>query len=289
MTETDPEHKPDIPIDLGIYDRKTRTGISSSEVVALLLSLLWIGGVSAFLFLAPSGPGATTIDSLGLVIKLLAIFLPIAVIWVGAATARSARLMREESARLQAAIDAMRHSYVTQAQGAGMGVKPSVERKLDEIAAAQKQTDATLATFSSSRSHLPASETPANKPAIVSDEIAPAPIEQTSLELGTQADEIAPPVNMEDFIRALNFPETAEDHEGFNALRRALNDRRVSKLIQSAQDVLTLLSQEGIYMDDLRPDRARPEIWRSFAQGERGRSVAALGGVRDRSSLALTA
>ena len=42
-------------------------------------------------------------------------------------------------------------------------------------------------------------------------------------------------------------------------------------------------------MDDLKPDRARPELWRRFATGERGRGVAALGGVRDRSSLALTA
>ena len=41
-------------------------------------------------------------------------------------------------------------------------------------------------------------------------------------------------------------------------------------------------------MDDLRPDRAKPDIWRRFAQGERGRTIAALGGVRDRSSLALT-
>ena len=53
--------------------------------------------------------------------------------------------------------------------------------------------------------------------------------------------------------------------------------------------MLTLLSQDGIYMDDLQPDRAKPEIWRRFAQGERGRTIAALGGVRDRSSLALTA
>ena len=32
-----------------------------------------------------------------------------------------------------------------------------------------------------------------------------------------------------------------------------------------------------------------PEIWRRFAAGERGRPIAALGGVRDRSSLALSA
>ena len=40
-------------------------------------------------------------------------------------------------------------------------------------------------------------------------------------------------------------------------------------------------------MDDLEPDHARPEIWRKFAGGERGKPVAALGGIRDRSSLAL--
>ena len=42
-------------------------------------------------------------------------------------------------------------------------------------------------------------------------------------------------------------------------------------------------------MDDLHPDRARPEIWRAFALGARGAQVAPLGGVRDRSCLALTA
>src|SRR5690606_10299418 len=107
--------------------------------------------------------------------------------------------------------------------------------------------------------------------------------------LGTPADELRAPVSVADFIRALNFPDSAEDREGFRALRRALDDRTVAKLIRAAQDVLNLMAQDGIYMDDLKPDRARPEIWRRFAQGERGREVAALGGVRDRSSMALTA
>ena len=71
-------------------------------------------------------------------------------------------------------------------------------------------------------------------------------------------------------IRALHFPEDAQDTEGFAALRRALGDARIAPLIKAAQDVLTRLAQEGIYMDDLRPDRARPEFWRAFAQGTRG-------------------
>ena len=76
---------------------------------------------------------------------------------------------------------------------------------------------------------------------------------------------------------------------GFDALREALRNRHARQLIQASQDVLTLLSQDGIYMDDLNPDMARPDVWRMFAHGVRGRQIAALGGVRDRSSLALAA
>lgn len=96
-----------------------------------------------------------------------------------------------------------------------------------------------------------------------------------------------PPLPLDVLIRALQFPETEEDTEGFRALRRALRDHRAGQLIQAAQDVLTLLSQDGLYMDDLPPDRARPEMWRRFAQGERGGQISALGGIRDRSSIAV--
>lgn len=106
--------------------------------------------------------------------------------------------------------------------------------------------------------------------------------------LGLSGVENRPMVGSDDLISALNFPETADDVEGFNALRRALADPRAAKLIRASQDALTLLSQDGIYMDDLAPDRARPEVWRKFAAGERGRSISDLGGVRDRSSLTLT-
>jgi hypothetical protein len=87
----------------------------------------------------------------------------------------------------------------------------------------------------------------------------------------------------------MNFPENEHDKEGFRTLRRALEDPGTERLIRASQDVLTLMSQDGIYMDDLRPDRSRPEVWRRFAQGERGRTVAGLGGINDRSSLVLAA
>ena len=164
-------------------------------------------------------------------------------------------------------------------QSGRITAEPSVARKLEEIAAAQRKTETALATFTSSRE--------AQSARAVAAAPAPQVDEQTTLPLGTTAEDMAPSISREEFIRAINFPETAEDTVGFNALRRALKDRAVAGLVQAAQDVLTLLSQDGIYMDDLRPDMARPEVWRQFAQGTRGRQIAALGGVRDRSSLAL--
>ncbi len=278
-------------IDFGIYSRAIeRTGMTSTEVIAMILSILWLLGVALFFVFAGGNGGgpAPQVDTLRFVVALIAVFMPIALIWVAASAARSSRIMKEESARLQAAINAMRHSYLQQQQSNATGAKPALERKLEEIAEAQRKTDAAIATFTSIRPT--AAETIAAQQKAALANAAPATgQEQSSLALGTPAEALSPPLSIEDFIRALHFPENANDKEGFRALRRALQDRHVSQLVQAAQDVLTLLSQDGIYMDDLRPDRSRPEIWRKFAQGERGKAVAALGGVRDRSSLALAA
>ena len=271
MSEPTPEHEPERKTSLGIYDKPSRPSVTEIEIVAIALSLLWLVISVVFLVLPDKVQGG------GFVVTLLAVFMPVAMIWVAATAMRASRVMREESERLQTAIDAIRQAYVVQQQRAASSYEPAVSKKLDEIAETAKKTETALATFSTKRT----APTRTSEPKIKGD--------QTSLELGTQAEDIAPPLSTEVFIRALNFPETQDDSEGFDALRLALKDRKTAQLVQASQDVLTLLSQEGIYMDDLRPDMARPEIWRQFAQGARGRSVAALGGIRDRSSLALTA
>ena len=252
------------------------------EIIALALSALWLLGALGVYLFAPEDQPAS--DSLEQLMALLAVTMPLALIWVAATAARAGKAMREESQQMQAAIDGLRAAYLAQQQKATAGTEPSVSRKLDEIAAAAKKTESALATFQAIRQdtartvlpEAPAAETPAADPG------------QGSLELGTPGIDETAPLEISDFIRALNFPETAEDQDGFAALRMALQNRKSAQVVQAAQDVLTLLSQEGIYMDDLRPDMARPEIWREFAQGVRGRAVASLGGVRDRSSLALT-
>lgn len=266
---------------IGIYDKPKQASVTGIEMAAIALSVLWLGGAIAFFVFGP--PIAEQLGGIGYLVAMLAVFMPVAMIWVAATAARSSRVMREESQRLQAAIDAIRQAYVTQQQRAAVGQEPSVAKKLDEIAETARKTETALATFSTKRRDGVRPTQPITPPS------GGEATDQGSLELGTPAEELSPPLPQNDFIRALNFPETAEDTEGFAALRRALKDRKAAQLIQAAQDVLTLLSQDGIYMDDLRPDMARPEVWRQFAQGARGRAVAALGGVRDRSSLALTA
>ena len=252
------------------------------ELAAMGLSLLWLGAV-AFNYLSSD---ETEPAGIGAIMSVFLVFLPVALIWIAAVTARTVRGLRVEAQRLQAAVDAMRKTYLEQQQAAAAGGRPAVERKLDEIAAAQRQTDAHLVTFTSRREHEPPRALPPVLPGAVAGD---AGDEQPALALGTPAEALQPPLGIADFIRAVNFPDTGEDKEGFRALRLALEDREIARLVRAAQDVLTLLAQDGIYMDDLRPDRARPEIWRRFAQGERGRGIAALGGIRDRSSLALTA
>lgn len=279
MTDRDtPETR---PVDLGLYSPKGADGrMTVTEWVAIALCVVWVLAVGTYVWTAPEG-----VAPIGLVLTLLVVFLPLALIWAAAVTLRSVRSLRHEAARLQATVEAMRAAYVAGQQG---GLKPSVERKLNEIAQATRQTETALATFTSRRDGTLSVASADRKAAFAAPQPDPA-AEQPALALGTPAEALRPPLSNADFIRALQFPENPDDKDGFRSLRAALEDRNAAKLIRAAQDVLTLLGQEGIYMDDLKPDRARPEIWRRFAMGERGRGVAALGGVRDRSSLALTA
>lgn len=279
----DPQERPE---PLGTFLRtEEQPAFGPTEIVAALLALVWVVAVIAYAIISPATDGG---GLLGLVMTLLVVFLPLALIWAAVTTLRSVRVLRAEAARLQATVDAMRNAYLLSQQSSA-AIKPAMEQKLEEVAQVTKEAAGVLATFQTRRDPSLTVPSADRKAALVAP-ARPAPQdEQPALALGTPAEDLRPPLSIGDFIRALNFPEGPDDRDGFRALRLALEDRNTAKLIRAAQDVLTLLSQEGIYMDDLRPERSRPELWRKFAAGERGRTIAALGGIRDRSSLALTA
>ena len=267
----------DATVKMGVFgSHQRRSLLTAADVIALVLSLIWLGATTLFFFVVEMGNG-TPFDPLTFVVTFMAIALPIAMFWLGASAAKSAKVIREESDRIQATIDAMRHSYIEQQQvQASAGLPPALEKRLTEIAQMAARAQVAAETAASRSSNIDYIEPP--------DEEA----EQPELGLQVPDEHVLPTLTIEDFISAVNFPENTDDAQGFRALRTALSDHRTSGLIRSAQDLLTLLSEDGIYMDDLRPDRTKPELWRRFAEGERGPALAALGAVRDRSVLALT-
>ncbi len=91
----------------------------------------------------------------------------------------------------------------------------------------------------------------------------------------------------DDLLRALHFPESAEDAEGVAALRRVLRSRASARLVQAAQDVLTLLAEDATYMDEVEVVPAPPASWRAVAAGGR-RGAAPLGEIRGADVLART-
>lgn len=259
----------------GLYLATQGQSTQAIEWLGVALAILWLC-VSGYILMMPIEGNANMLAS------MLIVFMPVAILWLAVIVIRTSQKMRQESQKLHVAIEALRKAYIDQSKMNGApATEASVTRKLDSIAESQRKTETAIAMFTSTR--LAEAQN-----AAIPNKSQPQAEHQPVLALGTPVEELAPPLAKPDFIRALNFPENANDEEGFNALRRALKDRSVAQLVQASQDILTLLSQDGIYMDDLRPDMARPEIWRRFAKGERGRTIAALGGIRDRSSLALT-
>ncbi len=244
--------------------------------------LVWAAGAFTVVWLVcvalyvRAGLGASGL--IGLAMTAMVLVLPLALAWYAVATLTVIRTLRAESAGLQAALETMRASYASSQQQAQVAVQMRpAERTAERPVSFATRRDGTLTVPSADRK----SAMQAPRPAMLGEE-------QPGLALGTPTDEPAAPLAMADFVRAIHFPENPDDAAGFHALRLALTDRTAAKLIRASQDVLTLLAQDGIYMDDLHPDRARPELWRKFAAGERGRAIAGLGGIRDRSCLALT-
>ncbi|MFT6222660.1 MAG: hypothetical protein ACJA1F_000497 [Paracoccaceae bacterium] len=270
-------------------------GFGAPEIIALALSCLWLAlAAMFFLFLEPAKtPG--DFDPSVFVMTLLSVFMPIALIWVGASGAKSSRIIRAENVRLQASVDAVHRAY-DNAQSTASPPRDThisaLEKRLEQIAETQRSTETLLAQITAAGTDSTnARARVAPRPLVTRQDTDKAqdPERQASLALGPDTAASALPISIEDFIRAMHFPESEDDKVGFRALKMALRDPKVSGLVRSSQDVLTLLSEDRIYMDDLSPDRARAEIWRKFAHGERGRAIASLGGVRDRTSLTVTA
>ncbi len=264
-------------------------GLAQGEPLAIAASVAWIV-IATFLFWLtwPNPAPAEGFATAWFVLVGLAIILPAALIWVAVASARAVRNLRHELFQTQTSIDRLADMLASKSAAkeapaprpavpaAPPPPEPAPEPKAPPPAEAPQ--DAPVSQFASRRevSRL-----------IVPRAAPQMPADQPALAFDTPPEDIRPPIARPDLIKALHFPNDENDTDGFAALRRALRDRDARKLVQASQDVLTLLSQDGIYMDDLHPAPVGADLWRRFARGERGKSVDQLGGIRDQTYLSV--
>lgn len=186
------------------------------------------------------------------------------------------------------AIGQVVHAAVVGARGPDLG--PQVDRVL----AGQARVEVMLQRLAA-RQAEPAKVEPAPEPAKVEPAPRPAAPEAASEPAAPPAPEAepAPPPDAAGpdwatLVRALDFPRDAEDAQGFEALRAVLRHPGLAQMLQAAEDVLNLLSQEAVYVDELPMDPVDPAAWRRFVAGTRGAEVAAVGGIHDQRALELT-
>jgi hypothetical protein len=256
--------------------------------IAIALSLVWLLACGLYLAFVPGAFASMTYDMVGLVFLLIGVVFPLVLIWTVSYVTSSIRSIRTEATVLRHSMEQIK-SVLQNRPAVDSSQQEKLEQQLAEISALTQQTEARLARMTHIEGGNSADPSPTrmDAAALATPQPAPQDQNQSALPLQTPEGPERVPISIAEFIKALNFPDNAEDREGFRVLRRAFEERQLGKLLRASQDVLTLLSQDGIYMDDLNPDKPLPAVWRKFAKGERGLAVAALGGIRDRSALTL--
>jgi hypothetical protein len=166
-----------------------------------------------------------------------------------------------------------------------LGSRPDHAVPLERLLAGQARIEVALQKLTLRR----AAAEPAPEQAAVEEPPAPPPapaVEAAEPVLPLMPAEEEPGrLEWADLVRALDFPRDADDREGFRALKAALRHHGLAQMLQAAEDVLNLLSQQGVFVDELTMAPVDTGAWRRFIAGRRGPEVAGLGGIADQWAL----
>ena len=217
--------------------------LSPAVRIGLFVTIGWLLLVGGFWLFGPEGAPRSGLARLGTIVSVLA---PVVLVWMAALAADALAVLRAEADSLRLIVDSLRR------EGAGGSRAEATPAATPAAPVARARPEPVP---DARQSRLPLDPPPAPPP--------PAPLTPRDLILG------------------LNFPDGPDDAEGIAAMRAALADPDLSRVIRAAQDVITLLAGKGIYMDDQQPDLPRPELWRRLAGGMRGEAVAGLAGLRN--------
>lgn len=243
-------------------------------VIAAILSVVWIilliGYGAGYFGLLGDLAEPRDAAFLEVVFFLIVLVLPISMVWLGSALMRRSFQVQDEARRLERQLknvgEGSDSKGISQPRIKDNRIE-TMQQRVAELTKQLKLMETTLTSVQQMQTAMQAAQ--ADTPAVQSD-FGFEPAETTPIE----AD-----LSWPDLIRALDFPRDEKDSAGFTALRLAKRDEDAGQVLRAAEDILNLLAQEGIYMDDLRPENASPEQWRLFAAGKRGEEIAAVGGI----------
>lgn len=261
--------------------------ISPAVSVGIVVSVAWV--VLVFLYFAFSGQRLTEAFDTSIVglLTMLAVILPMVLIWTVALTAGTAAKLKKEARALRSEMRTVSENLRVTSERLPQE-QSEIAGQLKLIAEMTVQNDKRLKEIANNgQQAIAPSEVVDLNRTVFGDYQSQTDETQITLPLSGQNSAELPPMSVDDLISALNFPDDANDKEGFRALRRAMEDRKMRTLLEGAQRVMSLLTEDGIFMDDLNPDRPVSSAWRKFAEGERGKEVASVGAVLDKAVLGI--
>lgn len=248
-------------------DAMTTVGIAISVVWLLLVLLFWL--------LAPGGDGGP--GGVARLVAAIGVIMPLGLVWMAVGLARAIAVLRAESEDLRQRLGQLREYAATRGAPPPATAAAGAQSQPMPAGDSRRGTAPVAAVTAPPLAATQASAAPRGRP---------ADIRQTALRLDApEPVSVAP----DTLILALNFPDGPDDTAAIAALRAALKDSEYSRVIRAAQDVVTLLAAQSVYMDDLPPDPAPPAIWRRLGEGARGSAVAAIGGIHDEIALDVAA
>ena len=243
-----PERFSDSKLGLGIYGKENKSNSTIIDISTISISILWV--VFSIFFLT-FGEDRTdeNLEKANFLLNCLAVFIPVVVIVTFSIVLKMSGKLKGEVLKLQTEIDAMRRTYVTQQQVSGLTIRPGIEKKINEIEAAQKKTDNEVAKFSTRRetnehSHQKAALSK-SKATFKNDE-PPLPLEVKENGVGGSN----PSILIGDFIKAAELMEEVIDMVPGEAIS-----------LDHLGDIYFALNRkrEAIYFWQQAKDLAKPE------------------------------
>lgn len=256
-------------MEFDLVGQAPRRGPALPFFFAALLTVLW--GLCVFYFLEEGFGGEAGVSLVWAVV----VGLPVVLIWLCAFLAWVAIGFLHELRRLDGVVQTVRRRLITFQRDSQIGLNISRARRNGGSDAA-RASDGPEPSASGGRDP----EAEAGSPGFSQEPLLNS-LNKKSEPSGEDSGQAAPRLPLSDLVRALNFPDGEKDVEGHRVLNRVLEDREHAKLLHAAEDVLSLLAEDGFHMDTLRVEHANPRIWRRYAKGERGESILSLGGVTD--------